>query len=131
MKLLKNLLILASLCSLSNLASAAEAQPVDQLHLRGTFCSATTLDGTWGFFFGPNDIFTNCRIVEDALRYRTRAPIDQYNRGYFLTQGWNEAVVTCGFLRSSFYGNGSYPLQNAFNYAQQIFGQNCLFEVYF
>ena len=122
-------LVLFGLFIVSLMATAAQADHHGELE--GTFCSAATTDGTWAFFFGPVDIDANCKMARDGLASATRASIDATNSGYFRPQGWNEAVVQCGPLRSYFYERGALALQRAYDYAQLIRGQHCLFEVYY
>ncbi len=113
-----------------------DPQPVPGDHdphprLYGTFCSAAARDGVWGFVFNNQDVDTNCDYIESAIYSVTRARIYTSNSGYYLKQGWNEAVAQCGVIRSYFYERGAFALQRAYDYAQLIGGQHCIFEVYF
>ncbi len=141
-KLLRAALVAASLFTAPFVALAdddtgpVDPQPVPDdrdrhPHLYGSFCSAKTTDGVWGFVFNRGDLDENCEFVAGALAGATRAPIYASNSGYFLLQGWNEAVATCGPLRSYFYERGALALQRAYEYARIIGGNHCLFEVYF
>ena len=124
-------LITVCLLTLAFAVTSAARADEESHRLEGTFCSVAAVDGTWAVYFGPADIDANCRIARDGLASSTRAPIDAENGGYYLPQGWNEAVVQCGLIRSYFYDRGALALQRAFNYAQIINGQHCIFEVYY
>lgn len=137
--LLRAALVAASLFTASLTAHADDTGPVDPTpvpadhdsRFYGSFCSAKTTDGVWGFVFNRQGVDENCEYVAAAISGVTRAPIYASSSGYYRLQGWNEAVVTCGVLRSFFYERGALALQRAYEYARIINGNHCLFEVYF
>lgn len=139
--LLRAALLAVCLFNVSLAARADDTGPVDPQpvpadradhpHLYGSFCSAATTSGLWAFVFNARDVDANCDYIQRVLAASTPTPIFASNRGYYLLQGWNEAVANCGLLRSHFYERGGLALQRAYEYARVIGGQGCTFEVYF
>jgi hypothetical protein len=133
-KLLRAALVVASLLTLSFTAQADDTDPQPQPqpashypHLYGSFCSVASYSGVWGFVFNADaDVQAKCQYLESLI-----GGIYTRNGGYYLIQGWNEAVAQCGPLRSYFRERGALALQRAYEYARIINGTHCTFEVYF
>ena len=96
----------------------------------GTFCSAKTADGKWGFIFGQRTVGENCLMVKQGLSQVTNTPITKMRRGYYNLNGVNAVLIRCGFqYRNIIKSFGGYALQNAYMTAKNSGLSHCIFMV--
>ena len=120
--LVKGLMLAASLVAGGATASAL---PLGT----GSYCSATTTDGNWAFGFNYVEPGIECAQVQQALYYRTPAPVAAYRQGYFWANAFNTVYAQCLNSSNVFSGYGITALQNAYNWANLVGGVQCLFTV--
>ena len=95
----------------------------------GTYCSARTEDGNWGFIFNRNSMGANCDAVFQGLRQVSGTPVVEVKRGYWNVRGYNRVLIDCGFYRNRITSVGAYALQNAYITAQSSRWSHCIFYV--
>ncbi len=94
------------------------------------YCSTVTNIGMWAFSFGYADPRYHCQRNRSALQqFAPGSPMNS-NWGYYNSYGFNRVSVNCAGIRNEFTGQGDWPLQSAFEYAQFSNAQSCYFSVY-
>ncbi len=123
-KILANIPALAAVVSIA-LSGAAKAEP-EQL---AGYCSTTTNAGIWAFSFAYADPAMLCQRNVNGLQSYVPGAVMTSTWGYYNTYTWNYVHVSCDGMWNQFNGQGNWPLQNAYNWARSMNGQNCHFTV--
>ena len=96
----------------------------------GAYCSTVTTIGVWMFSFGFADPGYHCQRNRNALQQFAPGSGMTSSWGYYNAYGFNRVSVNCLGVRNEFTGQGDWPLQSAFEYAQFSNAQSCHFSVY-
>lgn len=93
------------------------------------WCNTTTNAGVWAFSFAYADPVMLCQRNVNGLQAMAPGAMMTSSWGYYNTYAWNYVSVNCDGMWNQFNGQGNWPLQNAFNWARNMYGQNCHFAV--
>ena len=110
-------------------ADSADAPPYSPGQ-SGAYCSTVTTIGIWAFSFGFADPSYHCQRNRNALQQFAPGSAMNSSWGYYNAYGFNRVSVQCAGVRNEFTGEGDWPLQSAFEYAQFSNAQSCHFTVY-
>lgn len=110
-------------------ADSADAPPYspDQ---SGAYCSTVTSIGVWAFSFGFADPGFHCQRNRNFLQQFAPGSAMTTSWGYYNAYSFNRVSVHCAGVRNEFTGQGDWPLQDAFEFAQFSNAQSCHFTVY-
>ena len=110
-------------------ADSSDASPYS-LDQSGGYCSTVSTIGVWAFSFGFADPSYHCQRNWNFIQQFAPGSAMSSSWGYYNAYGFNRVSVNCAGDWNDFAGQGDWPLQSAFEYAQFSNGQSCQFTVY-